>query len=85
VELVNLAPGHVMFNHLESIDHCPVTRKQLRELMDSSGVGERVHIPSDGEVLVFDRDSETTYVEPGTYPTPNPNFQKWLTSWFAGT
>lgn len=85
VELVNLAPGQVMFNHLESIDHCPVTRKQLRELMDSSGVGERVHIPSDGEVLVFDRDSETTHVEPGTYPTPNPNFQKWLTSWFAGT
>jgi L-ascorbate metabolism protein UlaG (beta-lactamase superfamily) len=84
-ELVELAGGQVVFNHLESIDHCPVTRKQLRYLMDSSGLGERVHIPSDGEALVFGRDAETKHVEPREFTKPKPTFQKWITSWFAGT
>ena len=85
LELANLAPGQIVFNHLESIDHCPVTRSQLRETMNSIGVGERVHIPSDGDDLIFKLESESTQVEPGISARPKPGFQKWLTSWFAGT
>jgi L-ascorbate metabolism protein UlaG (beta-lactamase superfamily) len=39
--------------HLEALNHCPVTRAELREAVDAAGVGTRVVIPADGEVLRF--------------------------------
>jgi L-ascorbate metabolism protein UlaG (beta-lactamase superfamily) len=51
VELAKLTTGRVVFNHLEALDHCPTTRKELAELMASEGVSERTLIPEDGEIL----------------------------------
>jgi len=85
VELVRLAPGQVVFNHLESIDHCPMTRTKLRDMMDAAGIGERVLIPNDGEQLTFERDPHSVPVEPSASPNTKPGFQKWLTAKFAGT
>lgn len=82
VELAELAPGDVVFNHLESLDHCPTTREGLRTRMRQAGLEERVHVPEDGESLRFTQTS-------GRHATPrptvlSPGFQKWVTSPLAG-
>lgn len=48
-----LTPGVVIANHLEALDHCPVTRACVRQLADAAGVGERVRVPEDGETLEY--------------------------------
>jgi L-ascorbate metabolism protein UlaG (beta-lactamase superfamily) len=57
LDLVRLAPGRVIANHMEALDHCPVTREQLRAQAESEGLAETLLIPADGEVLVFPRAS----------------------------
>jgi L-ascorbate metabolism protein UlaG (beta-lactamase superfamily) len=39
--------------HLEALNHCPLTRAELRAAVDEAGVGGRVVIPADGETLRF--------------------------------
>ncbi|MCA9666443.1 MAG: MBL fold metallo-hydrolase [Myxococcales bacterium] len=51
VALVRAAPGEVVFNHLEALDHCPTTRTGLAERMRAEGLDARVFIPEDGETL----------------------------------
>ncbi len=46
------APGKVIANHLEAVNHCPTTRVELRKELEESGLSEKVKIPMDGEVLV---------------------------------
>ena len=82
VELAELAPGDVVFNHLESLDHCPTTREGLRARMHDAGLSHRVHVPEDGETLEFSRTSDRR-------ATPRdvalrPGLQKWMTSPLAG-
>lgn len=48
----SLAHGIVVVNHLEALDHCPVTRKQVKALAREKGL-KNVIAPADGEVLVF--------------------------------
>jgi len=50
---VRNSPGKVIANHLEAINHCRTTRKQLCEVLETYGLSEKVYIPKDGEVLVF--------------------------------
>ena len=82
--LVSQAAGKVVFNHLESLDHCLTTRAGLRKRMEDAGFGERVFVPEDGESLIF---SGTRTFEPElkSQPTKQPGFQKWLTAKMAGT
>lgn len=51
VELARIAPGKVIFNHMEALDHCPTTRKGLGDLLENAGVGEKCLIPADGELF----------------------------------
>ena len=37
--------------HLEAVNHCVLSRADLREAVDAAGVGDRVVIPADGETL----------------------------------
>ena len=53
LEFVELAPGSVVANHLEALNHCPVTREQLREIFCNRGWEDRVFLPGDGETLSF--------------------------------
>jgi L-ascorbate metabolism protein UlaG (beta-lactamase superfamily) len=39
--------------HLEALNHCLLTRADLRAAVAAAGVGERVLIPADGEALRF--------------------------------
>ncbi|MBO6936676.1 MAG: MBL fold metallo-hydrolase [Deltaproteobacteria bacterium] len=83
VTLAHAARGQVVLNHLEALDHCPVTRAELRERMAAEGLADRVHVPEDGERLVFSA-SEATEV--ALHPTRlTPTFQKWATKALAGT
>lgn len=51
--VARLSTGVVIANHLESLDHCPVTRKQLRQLATRECLENRLRIPGDGETLTF--------------------------------
>lgn len=51
VELAKLAPGKVIFNHLEALDHCPTKRDDLRALLEREGLSDKCLIPADGELL----------------------------------
>lgn len=48
------APGQVIANHLECLNHCPTTREHLRSQLEQRGLSEKVFIPEDGETLVFE-------------------------------
>lgn len=85
VTLVKHAPGQVVFNHLEAVDHCPTTRAGLRERMRAEGLSERVHIPEDGEALRFDERQQASHARPRSAAAQRPGLQKWLTARFAGT
>lgn len=47
------APGKVYANHVESLNHCPTTRRQFKELMKANQLLEKVLIPEDGETIIF--------------------------------
>lgn len=53
LRFVRAAPGRVIANHLEALNHCPTTRAGLREWLESEGLGEKVQIPADGESMQF--------------------------------
>jgi len=53
LEFGRLCKGIVVTNHLEALDHCPVTRAGLREALVADGLEDRFRIPADGETLVF--------------------------------
>ncbi|WP_026461197.1 MBL fold metallo-hydrolase [Adhaeribacter aquaticus] len=43
--------GKVIANHMESINHCPLTREELRRILKSNGLIDRAFIPEDGESI----------------------------------
>lgn len=49
VELVGHAPGEVVLNHLEALDHCGTSRAELRARLAAAGLS--AHVPADGEVV----------------------------------
>lgn len=47
-----LAPtSQIVAVHLEAINHCTLSRSELRNYIDKHGIGNRVLIPEDGELL----------------------------------
>jgi len=51
LEFIKLSPSKVIANHLEALNHCPITRKQLKDALIKNDLLEKVYIPEDGEVL----------------------------------
>jgi len=51
VSFVNAAEGKVIANHMEAVNHCPTTRKQLAERLTLEGIQDKVIIPEDGEII----------------------------------
>lgn len=39
--------------HMEAINHCILTRSELRDLLDRENLSQRFHIPADGEPMEF--------------------------------
>jgi hypothetical protein len=51
LEFIRLSPSKVIANHLEALNHCPITRVQLREELIKNDLSDKVYIPDDGETL----------------------------------
>ena len=48
-----IAKGMVIANHLESLDHCPVTRDEIKAEVKTRAWENHFYTPSDGEFLEF--------------------------------
>ena len=54
VETARAAPrATVVAVHMEALNHCLLSRAELRAAVDEAGVGARVVIPADGETMRF--------------------------------
>lgn len=53
VKFVRNAPGKVIANHLEAVNHCPTTRTGLQATLEQQGLRDKTLIPLDGEVMAF--------------------------------
>lgn len=54
VAVAHAAPEcQVVAVHFESINHCVLSRRELRERIELEGLAERVLIPADGEIMQF--------------------------------
>lgn len=51
LEFLRLAPGRVVANHMEAINHCPTTRAMLHQEAQNAGVSEKLITPADGETV----------------------------------
>ncbi|MEM9363440.1 MAG: MBL fold metallo-hydrolase [Bacteroidota bacterium] len=51
LRFVKDAPGKVVANHMESVNHCPTTREQLKKEVENIGLSNKVWVPEDGEVM----------------------------------
>lgn len=51
LDFTRLSVGTVIANHLEAINHCPVTRKELASAAIDAGAAHRLLIPADGQAL----------------------------------
>ncbi|EAQ99627.1 MBL fold metallo-hydrolase [Maribacter sp. HTCC2170] len=54
LKFVKNSSGKVIANHMESLNHCPLTRKELRELLKTNNINNGVLIPEDGELMVIE-------------------------------
>jgi len=53
IHIEELAKGLVIANHLEALDHCPVTRKSIQLEVKARGWQDRFFVPDDGESISF--------------------------------
>ena len=51
LKFVKNSSGKVIANHMESINHCPLTRKELKTILTDKQLINKVLIPEDGEIL----------------------------------
>jgi len=54
VRFTKNAPGKVVANHMEAINHCPTTRKELAQNLKKQGLLEKTYIPEDGQTILFE-------------------------------
>ena len=52
LEFIRLSPGLVIATHMEALNHCPMTRDQLRRNITETGLAHKVQIPRDGDLVV---------------------------------
>jgi len=53
LKFVALAPGQVLANHLQALNHCPTTRAELKNALAENGLLDKVSIPEDGENVSY--------------------------------
>ncbi len=53
IKFIENSPNNVIANHLEAVNHCPTTRKELKEILQRKNIWDKVSIPNDGEVIEF--------------------------------
>lgn len=53
IKFVRTAPGRVLANHMEALNHCPTTRRQLETALAKHQLVDKVFIPKDGESMEY--------------------------------
>ncbi len=53
LRFINDAPGKVMANHMEAVNHCPTTREQLKKEVENLGLAHKVWVPEDGGAMTY--------------------------------
>jgi len=53
IKFVENSPNKVYANHIESLNHCPMTRQHLKNLLEEYDLSKKVYIPEDGETIAF--------------------------------
>ncbi len=51
IRFIENSPFKVIANHLEALNHCPTTRKQLRTELKARNLDHKIFIPEDGEAI----------------------------------
>jgi len=49
IKFTKNASGKVIANHMEAVNHCPTTRKDLKKKLAEEGLIEKTFIPNDGD------------------------------------
>ncbi|WP_394223146.1 MBL fold metallo-hydrolase [Alteromonas gracilis] len=62
IELASLSTGTIIANHMDALDHCRITRKDLAAMLNEHDLTERFLIPKDGETLKLERLKEPNLV-----------------------
>ncbi len=53
-EFIELSPKYVIANHLEALNHCPVKRDEIKQILHGMNVVDRVQVPDDGQTLIYE-------------------------------
>ncbi len=53
LRFVKDAPNKVIANHLEAVNHCPISRNTLRHKLEKRNLLSKVNIPDDGKTIEF--------------------------------
>ncbi len=53
ITFIQKAPGMVVANHMDALNHCSTTRPILKEALETYDLSSKVMIPNDGETLRF--------------------------------
>ncbi|MEO1261198.1 MAG: MBL fold metallo-hydrolase [Bacteroidota bacterium] len=51
IKFIKDAPGKVIANHMEAVNHCPTTRAELKKRLSKENISEKTYIPEDGELI----------------------------------
>jgi len=51
IKYIKRSEGKIVANHMEALNHCPTTRRQLKERLKKEDLLEKVLIPEDGESI----------------------------------
>ena len=63
IRFVQNSPGKVVANHLEAVNHCPTTRKDLKSKLGTHGLSKKMYIPNDGDII------EIEYIKSNNFHT----------------
>jgi len=55
IEMGTIAKGQVIANHLEALDHCPVSRESIKAEVGVRGWQHRFFVPDDGESICLNQ------------------------------
>ncbi len=55
IKFVRNSSGLVIANHMEAINHCPLTLKKLKEILIQNDLEKKVAIPEDGELITINK------------------------------
>ena len=54
VSFIKKAPGKVIANHMDALNHCSISRSKLNKELEKNGLLYKTLVPKDGETITID-------------------------------